>query len=909
MLLLSVWEGSRFTITRSLLLCLALLIGACDSSGSRSESSGLRAVERGLDQATAQLRAAQISQLSYQLDITLNDRGEPFSGEVAIAFQFTPQGQPLTVDFNGGSVEKLLLNGTAVAFDYNGYFISLDEALLTPGSNTLTVRYSHPYSSDGAGLYYFVDPSDQRVYTYSDLEPYDANRIFPLFDQPNLKATFALNVTAPGHWQVVSNVRESQISAVGDQRRWQFDAGLPMSSYVFALHAGEYGVIELEEYRDGELAIPLRLFARQSLLEHVPVAEWQQITHHGLAFFNDFFAIDYPFGKYDQLAVPDFNSGAMENIGAVTFNDSYCCLPGERSLSEQSFFKNAVLHELAHMWFGNLVTLDWWDDLWLNESFAEIAGYFALEAMANSEHEREQLWTDFLWQRKTWGYRDDDYVTSHPIRGELIHTDGVRSAIDGITYAKGGAVLRQLRQRLGDKVFIDAIRNYMANHAYRNSRYDDLLNAFSAAAGQDLSDWSQSWMKSIGVNRVAANFDCRDGAISQFSLLQSSGSNSTLLRQHTLDVALYYRNADGVLLQQRLTAELRGQDNPLAEAIGLPCPLLVLPNASDLAFIKVLLDTASVEALPQLLAEITSPLQRSLLWIALADSVSDGATALPDYIELALAELASEQDLQILTGVTQTLGLFDGYLERIAATGDSAAEQLKQQLRSSGRQLALQGMAGRLAGADTVAQQLWFDFYRSLADASQIAQLEQWLQSGQLFQRQADARDRWLLLALLGQFHGGNIDAQLEQEKVRDPSARGHRFYLRAKAAAADNQHKLTILGQVNKAHSEESLANRRALLSGVRYATLQGEDNLTIAALMVDRVLASAGQLDPGIEDFYARALLPSLYTCQAQWSARISNRLAAHATAGQLLINALQESRQNNQRCMAVKKRLGSS
>ena len=886
-----------------LLLSGAILLSGCDNA--TTIGSDRRPDQPGLDQTTAELRKNQISELSYQLDITLNDQGTPFSGQVAIAFTYTPQGQPLTVDFTRGAVSQLLLNGKPVAFDYNGFFISLEESLLTAGRNTLTITYSHPYSSDGAGLYYFTDRSDGRVYTYSDLEPYDANRILPLFDQPNLKATFALNVTAPAHWQVISNVRESAIEQRGQQRLWHFPAGAQMSSYVFALHAGEYATVELASYRDGELEIPLRLFARQSVLAHVPVAEWEQTTRYGLQFFNDFFGIDYPFGKYDQLAVPDFNSGAMENIGAVTFNDSYCCLPGERSLSEQSFFKNAVLHELAHMWFGNLVTMNWWDDLWLNESFAEIAGYFALEAMANSAEATEQLWTDFLWQRKTWGYRDDDYITSHPIRGELPHTEGVRSAIDGITYAKGGAVLRQLRHLLGDETFTQAIRLYMNTHAYRNTRYEDLLAAFSQAAGEDLSAWSQSWMKTIGVNRVAAAYQCDGDTLSQLSLTQSGSSNSSLLRHHSLDIALYHRDERGRLVSTVLAAELTA-DSATAQVTlpaGAACPLLVLPNATDIAFIKVLLDERSVAALPDLLAEIDSPLQRSLLWIALADSVSDGVSSVRDYIQLAFSQLPNEPDLQILTGVTQTLGLFDGYLERIAASdGTVEAIELREQLRQRGRQLALAGMDGN----QTLLQKLWFDFYRSLADSSQVEQIETWLANDQIVGRPADARDRWLLLALLGQFHTDNIDAQLEAEKLRDPSARGHRYYLRGKAAAADNDHKITIIGQVNNPASEDSLANRRALLSGVRYATLDGRTNREIADLLVDRVLTGAGQLDAGVEDFYARALLPSLYTCQAQWSARMSNRLAAYSTAGSVLINAMKESRQNNQRCMAVRKRL---
>ncbi len=902
-------------LARHLSFCVALcgvllLTGCAPDRSEQTADSGQRPAQAGLNQATAELRSRQLDELDYQLSIELNDRGEPFSGTIGINFTLTPQGQPLTIDFTGGAVSRVTANGSELAFDYNGWFISLDEAQLVAGANQLEIDYSHPYSSDGAGLYYFTDPADGRVYTYSDLEPYDANRIMPLFDQPDLKAPFALTVTAPAHWEVISNQRESAIEQLGHQRRWLFPAGRQQSSYVFALHAGEYAQVELEPYRAGDLEIPLRLFSRQSLRDHLPVAEWQQITHHGFAFFNDFFGIDYPFGKYDQLAVPDFNSGAMENIGAVTFNDSYCCLPGERSLSEQSFFKNAVLHELAHMWFGNLVTLAWWDDLWLNESFAEIAGYFALEALADSDAAREQLRTDFLWQRKTWGYRDDDYITSHPIRGELTHTDGVRSAIDGITYAKGGAVLRQLRAKLGDDTFIAAIRAYIAQHSYANSRYDDLLAAFTAAAGEPLDDWSQSWMKTIGVNRVSADSQCSDGQISHFSLHQSSGSNSELLRSHHLDIALYSRGDDGQLREQRHRTVLSGASVAIDELIGASCPLLVLPNATDIAFIKVNLDPARVAALPSLLAEIDSPLQRSLVWIALADSVIDGNSSAGDYIELALAQLPIERDLQLLTGITQTLGQIDSYLQRIAASdSQSAAGELLALLRERGRQLALAGINGQLAAAEPLAQRLWFDFYRGISDASQLTQMQGWLDSNAIGRRPLDQRERWLLLALLGQFGGEQIDAQIEAEAAADPSARGHRFYLRAKAASADNDHKLKAVSQVANPASSDSLANRRALLAGVRYAMFDGASNQQLVGLLVDRILSASDQLTAGVEEYAARALLPNSYTCTAQWSARISNRLAAYSRASPALINALKESRQNNQRCLVVKKGLDAS
>mgnify|MGYP000090621164 CR=1 FL=1 len=331
------------------LLIAVLLLQAC---GQPPEEKTLvqhepRKVEAGIAQDVAVLRKQQVANPSYTLDITLSAEDEPFRGKVLIDFDYTPQGADLSVDFAKGEVLTVSVNGEPVAYDYNGFFLSIAEEHLTQGHIQLSVEFTHPYSKDGSGLYYFKDPIDDTVYTYSDLEPFSANKIFPLFDQPNLKASYTINADVPKHWQVVSTQRESSIDTAGERAVWHFPKTQLISSYVVSLHAGDYYQFDLGDFE----GIDLRLFSRQSNKDYVPVEEWNQVTRQGFAFFNDFFGIAYPFGKFDQLAVPDFNSGAMENVGAVTFADQYCCTQGERSLAHKSFFINMSNNKpnLIHM--------------------------------------------------------------------------------------------------------------------------------------------------------------------------------------------------------------------------------------------------------------------------------------------------------------------------------------------------------------------------------------------------------------------------------------------------------------------------------------------------------------------------------------------------------------------------------
>jgi aminopeptidase N len=402
------------------------LLAACqsqDASAARSEVAGAVPVEirnavDALDQQTADARKARVANVDYALHIDLEQGGDAFSGEVTIRFDLAGPAQAaqadpaqasqadLTVDFGGGAVQDLTLNGVATDGAYNGFFITLPATGLRSGPNTAAIRFTHPYSRDGTGLHRFVDPADGLTYLYTYLWPYYANRLFPSFDQPNIKARFALSVRAPDDWIVVSMAQGMAAPPAGDGTTlWQFAATPQMSTYAFSLHAGPYRVWEADAQ-----GIPLRLLARRSLAEFVAVDSWFDVTRRGLRHYADYFGIPYPFSKYDQLIVPDFAIGAMENIAAVTFGEQFVQRQ-ESDRSQREARASVILHEMAHMWFGNLVTHDWWNGLWLNESFAT-----QMAAMAELETtEFSDTWHGFFTDHKQKAYRADSRVSTHPI--------------------------------------------------------------------------------------------------------------------------------------------------------------------------------------------------------------------------------------------------------------------------------------------------------------------------------------------------------------------------------------------------------------------------------------------------------------------------------------------------------------
>ena len=502
------------------------------------------------------------------------------------------------------------------------------------------MRADCAYSRSGEGLHRFVDPADDRVYLYSQFEVPDARRVYTTFEQPDLKSVFTFTVTAPEHWVVVSNATTPEPVALGQgAARWSFPPTEPLSTYVTAIVAGEYHAVH-DVYDGTHGTIALGHYCRQSLVEHLDVEELLLLTRQGFEFFEEAFDYPYPFGKYDQLYVPEYNMGAMENAGCVTLRDEY--LP--RSRQDAAFYEfrcSVILHEMAHMWFGDLVTMRWWDDLWLNESFAEWACYHA--AVENTAF--TESWTGFTNARKVTGYRQDQMPSTHPIAADNHDLEAVEVNFDMITYAKGASVLKQLVAWVGLEAFLVGLRQYFKDHAYGSSEFGDLLAALEASSGRELGGWAREWLQTAGVNTLTPHVEVdAEGRYTSLVVHQSADPDWPTLRRHRLGIGLYDER-DGALVRRRyLEVDVEGEQTEIAAVVGETQPDLLLLNDTDLAYAKIRLDQRSLATLVGGLGTLEDSLARALCWGAAWDMVRDGELAPSVYVDLVLGAIGEESD-------------------------------------------------------------------------------------------------------------------------------------------------------------------------------------------------------------------------------------------------------------------------
>jgi aminopeptidase N len=605
----------------------------------------------------ARARAEILDVESYTVDLDLTTSDTTFGSTTVIRFSCSQPGASTFADLVGATIHQVTLNGepldpTAV---YEDSRIRLDGL---QAENELRVVADCTYSRTGEGLHRFVDPADERVYTYTQFEVPDARRVYTTFEQPDLKAAFTFTVTAPDHWKVVSNAPTPQPAPGADGKAtWSFPTTERMSTYITAIVAGEYHEV-LDSYSGKHGEIPLGHYCRQSMKEHLDIDELLEVTEQGFAFFEDAFGYPYPFGKYDQLYVPEYNMGAMENAGCVTFRDEY--LP--RSRQVRSFYEqraNTILHEMAHMWFGDLVTMRWWDDLWLNESFAEWASHHAsVQATKYVE-----AWTGFTNARKNWAYRQDQLPSTHPIAADNYDLEAVEVNFDGITYAKGASSLKQLVAWVGEEEFLTGLRAYFRAHAFGNSELSDLLGALERASGRDLGAWAKEWLQTSGVNTLAPDFEVDDeGRFTSFAVRQSAHPDFPTLRRHRIGVGLYDRR-DGRLVRRTSTeTDVVGERTEIAELVGQGQPDLVLLNDGDLTYAKIRLDERSLGTLVDGIATLDDSLARALCWGAAWDMTRDAEMSATDFVTLVLRGIGTETDLMAVSRLPLSTQLaVDGY--------------------------------------------------------------------------------------------------------------------------------------------------------------------------------------------------------------------------------------------------------
>lgn len=591
-----------------------------------------------LTRVEATERAAIIRTESYAVRLDLTTSDTTFRSHTTVTFAATA-GASTFIDAITASVHRVTLNG--VELDHSvvsdGIRIQLDGL---EEHNVLDVDADMAYVNTGEGLHRFVDPVDQKVYLYSQFEVPDSRRVFAAFEQPDLKATFDFEVVAPSDWVVISNSLTPEPVVAGATSTWTFPSTPRISSYITAIVAGPY-VSEHNRLTssDGRV-IPLGIYVRQSLAEFLDFDYIFDITTKGFDYFEREFGVPYPFTKYDQLFVPEFNAGAMENAGCVTFTEVYVF----RSKVTDAVRERRVvtiLHELAHMWFGDLVTMKWWNDLWLNESFAEWASTIATAEATEWTH----AWATFQAMEKSWAYRQDQLPSTHPIVATINDLDDVQINFDGITYAKGGSVLKQLVAYVGREAFFTGVTNYFRAHAWQNAELADLLRELEKTSKRDLTTWSAKWLETAGVNTLTPTITTdADGVITAFDIHQTAIAEYPTIRPHRLAVGIYDFQGDALVRTHRVELDVDGETTSVAELIGVPRGALVLVNDDDLAYAKIRLDPQSLTVAIEHLSDITDPLARALVWGSVWDATRDAETAPSDYVDLVLGNIAAETE-------------------------------------------------------------------------------------------------------------------------------------------------------------------------------------------------------------------------------------------------------------------------
>jgi aminopeptidase N len=751
-----------------------------------------------LTREEARERAALVKVTSYQVDLDLTGGDASFRSQSVIKFSYAAPGTGTFVNLTAPAVHGITLNGEPVA---PGAFDGERIALVGLGAeNVLVVDAECAYSRSSEGLHWFADPADGNVYLYSSLETFDAQRIYACFDQPDLKASFELSVTAPAGWQVVSNMAPEADEAVagpaGDTvaRRWRFPATPPMSTYITHVSAGPYHAV-----RDEHDGIPLGIYCRQSLAEYLDPEEIFTTTKQGFDFFHSLFGIKYPFGKYDQLFVPEFKAGAMENAGAVTILEDFVFRSRVTDNARESR-GNTLLHEMAHMWFGDLVTMRWWDDLWLNESFATWAG-----TLAQSEATRwTSAWTTFSQGFKAWAYRQDQLPSTHPIAADIpdIHAVGVN--FDGITYAKGASVVKQLVAYVGRENFVAGVRKYFAAHAWGNAALADLLTALEETSGRDLAAWSREWLETAGVNTLRPAYTLDDsGRFTSFEVLQEAAVTHPVLRSHRIAIGLYSLIDGRLTKTKRIEVDIAGAATAIPDLVGLERPDLVLVNDDDLSYAKIRLDDHSLRTLISSIGTFGQSLPAALCWAAAWDMCRDGEMAARDYVQLVLSGVSSVADISVVQLLLRLAGLAARTFVDPAwrATGlELMARSLRKLAESaaagSDSQLAyIRAFSGTATSAHDLA------FLAALLDGSAV-----------LEGLSADTDLRWSLLGRLAS-RGMAGETEIAAELARDATDAGERSAAACRAAMPSADAKLAAWESLTG--GELPLATFRAVLGG----------------------------------------------------------------------------------------------
>jgi len=719
-----------------------------------------------IKQVEAAERSSLIKVSSYSIDLDLTTGAENFRVKTTVKFAGLKPGATTYIDCVGSKVISAKLNGADFDPQFDGETIYLPALA---AENVLEIEHDGVYSNSGEGLHRFVDPADDEVYLYTQFETGDARRMYACFDQPDQKATFTISTITPKHWEVISNYGvESTKELGGDRKFTQFAQSQVIATYVTAIVAGAYTSVH-DEYK-GEKTIPLGIYARKSFFKYVDAENIFEVTKQGFAYFEKTFGLAYPFGKYDQIAVAEYNWGAMENVGCVTFHEDVLIFRSK--VTERNYVSRAttIHHEMAHMWFGDLVTMKWWEDLWLNESFAEWASY---QSVSESTKYTE-AWTEFNSLRKNWAYRVDQLTTTHPIATEMEDLDAVRTNFDGISYAKGASVLQQLVAHVGRENFIKGLRLYFAKHQYGNTTLKDLIDQLEAASGRDLTPWVSTWLRTAGVNTLRPVIEVAGDSYKSISIKQEAPLmpiGSKELRPHRLHVGLFDINAGKLSRRTSVELDVAGALTEVTALAGEKVADLVLINDKDQTYAKLRFDDRSIATMKSHLGTLDDSLARGLIWASLWDSCRDGELSTTDYIAIALSALKTETDISIVAAT---------YMQIDTAIWAYAKPANRDALRLQVADATEAMLNAATAGSDHQMQ--FAKAFANNAITSAHSQKLKEILNGAINGLLIDAEIRWYLF-ICGVKRGVFGPAEIAAESAKDNTAHGKQYTAYAYAA------------------------------------------------------------------------------------------------------------------------------
>lgn len=914
--------GSRFNLKILWGVMSLGVLAACstaplkNTSSHEGEQSFSQSKPGSLSYEEAALRTKQIARPTYTLwfgfdKTTKTNPGETFEGRAVLNFELRAKAKNLSktlfIDFEGGTLRSLTVNGALQKTpQYDGHRIWLQTEELLAGSNRIEIAFNHPYSHDGSGLIRFEDPVDHETYLYSHFEPFNAHRMFPCFDQPDLKASFELTVETPSEWEVISNTQEREVTELDERESWAFPPTPLLSPYVFALHSGPYHV-----WKSNANGIPLRLFARESLAQHVNAEEWFDVTQKGLDYFSVFFGYPYPYSKYDQVIAPEFNQGGMENAGAVT-------------LSENTIFRthvtadqlrgraNLILHEMAHMWFGDLITMRWWNGLWLNESFASYMASRAIEQATSFGGTRQSFFNGL----KKRAYQEDQLVTTHPVEVPVPDTESATAQFDAITYGKGASVLKQLNFYLGDDDFREGIQRYFQKYALRNTTINDFMSMLSEASGKNLTSWQKVWLETPGLNTLQAQWTCKTteegSVIDHFTLLQGYEENqSPVLRPHRTQVALYdfpkkrLKSEPQNILVPYATVDVtyKDQQTQVSELLGKQCPNFVFPNHEDHDYVKVILDPISLESIQKNLMKIQDSFPRQMIWESLWQMVVDGQFSALNFGKLVLTYGTLEKDTQILSSLLKTL--FNTY-----AGAPSVYKFLPPETRKQFRPLIEDFYQNnlQLAPAGSDLQLVWYQSFISVASSPKSQEFILNILKGKdrLAGLKIDQERRWEVIQALARNGLPSIREIISAEKKIDPTDSGIQSAIGSEVSIPDQISKKTWLEKILQSSTNstegDNLSFAKAREAMWRFHVIDQEN---LSRLSMNLYFETLPKLtSPSLREFgqsFTAAMFPVV--CDEEVIKRTTAFLDHHSELPVPLVKTLKMHRQREEQCVRAR------